>query len=120
MRLTATPKADGFPLPAEITVTRSFAPWMAFSGELFPTGTPRPVAHPQVEWGSKARRPTYLNVRLLITYPDGRQVTTTFRAAPVRAYVGGGSAPQAQPSPLIALLRTAQHAAADQPAKPVR
>ena len=118
--LTATPKADGFPVPGEITLTRPFAPWTAFSGEMFPTGTPIPVAHPHVNWGNKSHRPAYVNVRLLITYPDGQRATTTLRVAPIRSYEAGGPALQTNPSPLSAALQAAQRVAAAKQANSVK
>jgi hypothetical protein len=120
VRLTATPRTDGFPVPAEITLTRSFAPWTAFSGELFPAGASRPVAHPRSQWGGRDHRGSYVNVRLLITYPDGQKVNTTVRVTPLRVYEGGGPG-LANPSPrsLSGVLQAAQRAAADQAAKSV-
>lgn len=115
VRLTATPRADGFPVPDEITLTRSFGPWTVFSGELFPALAPHAVAYPTLLLGSRDHRPTYVDVRLLITYPNGQRVNATVPLAPTRGYQAGGAIAGLRLSPdssplLVAHLRAVQHA----------
>jgi hypothetical protein len=89
VKLLGTPKSDGFPVPDEIFLTRSPAPRTVFSGELFPIGTARAVGRPRAEPGGGDHRTTYLQVRLLVTYPDGSRVSAVLRVDPIRAYEGG-------------------------------
>ncbi len=89
VKLLATPKPEGFPVPDEIVLTRSSVPRAVFSGELFPIGTARPVAHQRTESIDRNHRTTYLHVRLLITYLDGSRVGVVLRADPIRGYEGG-------------------------------
>jgi hypothetical protein len=90
VRLTATPKSDGFPVPDEITSAHGSGPWHVFSGELLPAVTPEIVSHPKILRAfmnpSESGRTPYVHVRLLITFANGSRVSRELRTHPVRAY----------------------------------
>jgi hypothetical protein len=93
VRLTATPKSDGFPVPDEITSAHGSGPWHVFSGELLPAGTPEVVSHPKtlrayMNPGKSGVSP-YVHVRLLITFANGSRVSQELRTHPIRAYACG-------------------------------
>jgi hypothetical protein len=107
VKLLGTPTSEGFPVPDELVRTRP-APRTVFSGELFPIGTARAVAHPRIEsgWGNRrgrSHRRNYVDVGLLITYPDGSRVSTVLPVQPMRVYQGGPA-----PTPLQRMIRAMQ------------
>lgn len=109
VKLLETPASEGFPVPEELVLTRP-VPRIVFSGELFPMGTAHAIARPRIESGWSNRETnhprTRLDVRLLITYPDGSRVRTVLPARPLRVYEGGPT-----PLPLQKIIRASQERA---------